>query len=358
MERAAHLFIDVRMKNHSGIGTYLRNITRRILRELPEDGYSLLGSSDGADLAAPHERFRPFRAPIYSIGEQLRPLRFGVRRSDVYWCPHYNFPLLLRCRRVVTVHDLLHLAMPEFAGGALKQGYAKLFFSRIAASSAKVICVSKSTADELIRLTGIASDRIEVIHNGVDAFWLGGATGERPIPAPYFLFVGNVKPHKNLRRLIAAMRWLASDFPTHQLVIVGKRDGFISGDPEAVRDAESMPGKVTFTGYVPEAVLKSYFQHAEALVFPSLYEGFGLPVVEAMACGCPVIASGIPVHREICGDTAVFCDPQSVEDISDQMRLVSSQSFDRQGIIEAARSRARQFSWDRCAEATLRVLGS
>ena len=126
-----------------------------------------------------------------------------------------------------------------------------------------------------------------------------------------------------------------------------------------MKEAERLPGMVTFTGFVSDDLLRSYYQHAEALVFPSLYEGFGLPLVEAMACGCPVVASDLPVHREIAGDAAIFCDPHTPTDIAAKMaQIITQPASEREAAIARGGSRAREFTWDRCARETLAIIRS
>jgi glycosyltransferase involved in cell wall biosynthesis len=350
------LFIDVRMARHSGIGTYIRNVVGRIASGPASERITLLGDAQRepafAGLAS-----RPFDAGIYSVREQFLPLRMGVAKTDCYWCPHYNMPGLLRARQVVTVHDTCHLAMPQFTGGIVKRAYATLLFRTVSVRAKRIICDSQATADELVRLTGADSRKLEVIHLGVDEFWFGGTDSVRPVNAPYFLFVGNVKPHKNLRRLLAAFRLLRADLPSHRLIIVGKKDGFITGDQEVFREAQSLGDAVSFTGFVSDEELRAYLQHAEALAFPSLYEGFGLPILEAMAAGCPVVASNLKVHREIAGDLPVYCDPYSEEAIAAALReAVAFTAPQRATLVEAGDAHAKTFNWDRCARETMNVL--
>lgn len=355
-EGTRSLFIDIRMARHSGIGTYIRNVVGRIAGSLSSENITLLGDTRCAALFS-SIKSHPFDASIYSLREQILPLRMGVGRSDGYWCPHYNIPALLNARQIVTIHDTFHLAMPQFTGTVAKRAYASLLFQAVAARSDRIICVSRSTADELLRLTRVNANKLEVIHNGVDDFWFGGTQSASPVAYPYFLFVGNVKPHKNLRRLLAAYRLVRQTLADHRLIIVGKKEGFITGDRESLREAESLGDSVAFTGYIADEELRRYFKHAEALVFPSLYEGFGLPILEAMAANCPVVASDLKVHREIGGDVPLFCDPNSEDMIAAAMREVAALSaVSRAQISVAGVQHARSFTWDRCASETASVI--
>ena len=176
-----------------------------------------------------------------------------------------------------------------------------------------------------------------------------------PHKNPYFLYVGNIKPHKNLGTLIRAFNSLVEDFP-YDLVLVGKREGFITGDSATILRAGEQSGRVHFTDHVDDGVLKQYMAHAEALVFPSLYEGFGLPPLEAMAAGCPVIASSAASIPEICGDAALYCDPHSSEDIAGKIRLLAGDVTLRNELRRKGVKHAKQFTWDSCIIETCRVV--
>ena len=282
---ARRLVIDARMLEHSGIGTYLRHLLPLVAARAPEGlGFQMLGGVALEQLPWPPERDLALTrsdAPIYSLREQLEGAvrAFSAARDEVYWSPHYNVPLLRRGRMLVTVHDLAHLALPSLVPAWHRRAYARLLFRKVQLATARIF-VSRFTADEYRRLVGPPGPLDEVIHSGVGEEWFTVEQGEPPHPRPYLLYVGNVKPHKNVRGLIEAYALLA-DSVEHDLVIVGKREGFIHGDPEVMRRAEGMAGRVHFTGWVEDEELRRWMANAAALVFPSLYEGFGLPSVAA-----------------------------------------------------------------------------
>jgi glycosyltransferase involved in cell wall biosynthesis len=353
------LAIDARMLHFSGIGTYLRALLPRLISQAPELQFHLIG--DPGELAActwagaPNVALIGCGARVYSAGEQLQLWRSVPAQCGVLWSPHYNIPMLTGKRLVVTIHDLFHLATLSELQGVHKRLYARLLFGAVARKAERVICVSEFTAGELARLTGMERARMRVIHNGVEPSWSGV---ERVAPRdgrPYFLYVGNVKPHKNLARLVDAFAGVAGRVP-HDLVIVGKREGFITGDETVAGRAASLGERVRFTGFIDDCELACYFAGADCLVFPSLYEGFGLPPLEAMACGCPVLASRAASLPEVCADAALYCDPYSVPDIAEKLVLMAGDRPLREDLARRGRERAGHFSWDRAAQQTLAVL--
>lgn len=356
---APHIAIDVRMMNHSGIGTYIKALVPRILAARPQYRFTLIGAPD--QIAAHswtsegHTRVRPCTAPIYSIQEQFA-LRGAIPKDvTVYWAPHYNIPVLYGGRLMVTIHDVAHLARPQFSPGLHRRAYAKGMHSMVRRNADALLCDSHFTAQEYERLVGIGRARPTTVHLGIDEHWSTVRQRCRPYPRPFFVFVGNVKPNKNLSALVRAMA-LARDRVPHDLVIVGKRDGFETGDPETLRAGAQLGDRVHFTGYVETELLEQFIAFADALVMPSLYEGFGLPPLEAMAAGCPVAASRAASLPEICGDAALYFDPADYEEIASCLvRLASDESL-RQSLRERGYQQARRFDWEASANATLSVL--
>lgn len=353
-----NIAIDMRMVRHSGIGTYLRSLFPRLRALRPADRFCLLGLPERLQeqFGAPGAgvEHAPWQSPIYSVREQLRGPGCIGKGVDLLWSPHYNIPLLRRGPLVVTVHDTFHLAMPELVGGVHRRLYARVLFGAVAKKADAIICVSRFTADELVRLAGADARKIRVVPNGVDEAWFRLRRLRRPHSRPYLLFVGNVKPNKNLRRLVTAYESLAAGIE-QDLVIVGQREGFLTADSQVAALAAKLPERVRFTGYVDQATLEQYFAHAEALVFPSLYEGFGLPPLEAMACGCPVIASRAASLPEVCGEAALYFDPREPAQIAAAIRRLVEDRGLRHELVHRGAERARAFSWDASAALTSEV---
>jgi len=345
---------------HSGIGSVIRNV----LGQWHEDESGpkpdlLVPGATGVDWAAtalPDFPSRRVDVPIYSLREQFLMPRL-TQRSEVLWVPHFNVPLAADSTVVVTIHDLLHLAHPEFFPGLRKKVYARGMLAGAVRKARRIIAVSDFTASELVRYTKADPNRITVVHNGVASRWFEPSPSPSPRPRPYFLFVGNIKPHKNLKGLIPAFSAVAEALPDHDLVIVGKKDGFITADHQAEKAAATAGNRIVFTGFLDDISLKQYVTHAEALVYPSLYEGFGLPPLEAMAAGCPVIAADIPALRESCGGAAIYCDPLCSENIGDAMRSAAMLAgAERAGLVTAGKLHAKRFTWRETARQTLAVL--
>lgn len=350
-----NITVDVRMLRSSGIGVYLQNLVPRIMRLRPQDRFCLVGKeADGEDplwKGLPDFRWVDCDAPIYSLRQQVELARKIPRDTDLLWVPHYDIPAFYQGRMMVTVHDLFHLALPPFVESPLKRLYARWMFNRTAAKAGAILAISRFTQKELMRLVRVDASKVHLVYNGVDEGWFRPSPGENPRPRPYFLYVGNIKPHKNLKRLLEAFGLLKDRVP-HDLLLVGKKEGFLSGDKEVQERAGLYGGRVEFTGEVPLERLRLYFRHAQALVFPSLYEGFGMPPLEAMACGCPVAASNAASIPEVCGDAALYFDPLDPRDMSEKMLRLAQDPALRKDLIQKGTERARVFSWDRCAEET------
>lgn len=328
------------MSRSSGIGVYLRHVVQGLVSDAAQ---RFVVTTIGGE-TVPGARHVECRSAVYSIGEVMEiPLRVPAT-TDVLWSPNYNAPLLSPGRLVVTIHDACHLALPQFFGSALKHQAARAMFSNVRRRARQVVCDSEFTRDEVNRLAGIDPGRVTVVYPGIRP--VEATTMPRPVAAPYLLFVGNMKPHKNLGRLVEAFSRLKDRIP-HSLVLVGKREGFITPDRHIGAATEQLGDRVVFTDEVPDDVLASYYRHADLLVFPSLYEGFGMPPLEAMSAGVPVAASRVASIPEICGDSAVYFDPHVVDDMTSAIARALSDRSLRAELRRRGYERVRRFSWGR-----------
>ncbi len=344
--------IDCRKVADFGIGTYVRGLTHA-LADLPgNETFVLLASSDLHPLLPRSSRTElvDFDAPHYSAKE-LTSLGNAARRLqlDLLHCPHYVVPFT-GVPLVVTIHDLIHLRLP--ATRPMERVYASWMIGRAVSKSRRILTVSRAVKDELAARYRGSEEKITVTPNGVDPIFHGPREAAdlpfieslRLSPDEYVLFVGNRKPHKNVERLLAAWMSVSERRPALRLVLAG-------GDWNA---AELPPGVIA-TGLIPIEKLAMLYRNALVLVQPSIEEGFGLPVVEAMASATPVICSDIAALTEVAGAASVKVDPFDSVAIGAAMLRLADDAEQRASLRAAGVTRARQFTWERCAIATLNV---
>ncbi len=317
---AVDILFDARHVRQSGIGTYIRTQLPHLEEAAARHGISLAVLADHDTVPELRLGTRvvpasPRGAAMYSPAEQLVWRRaFTVVRPRAVWLPHYPYPLarLLQGNRrmltYVTVHDTIHL-LPEAVSGQsrARRLYARAMLGADARSCRRIFTPSQATATTLKGIVGAA--RVLVTPIPVDEVWLEPADPDlTPISGRYVLYVGNTKRHKNLPLLLEAFSAVADTVP-HKLVIAGGGASLRTLDERVRHLAEDNPDRVALAGQLDFAVLRSLVASADLLVMPSLYEGAGLPPLEAMASYTAVLASDIPAVRETCGDGAEFFDP-------------------------------------------------
>jgi glycosyltransferase involved in cell wall biosynthesis len=334
----------------SGIGVYLSNLVPRILEKLPEIEFSLLGNREILEdlpwARKDNVAIIHCNSKIYSVYEQIELVKKIPKFSDLHWSPHYNIPLLFKGKLLVTIHDLNHIIMNRQAIDLHKIFYSRLLFMALAKKANAIICVSKFTEKQLLEKT--KARNVCSIYNGIDQSWFDVEKVSRPYPKPFLLFVGNIKPHKNLVNLIKAFEFIKERIP-HDLVIIGKGAGLITEDKKALQLAKKLGNRICFSGYVDDAALKQHFVHADALVFPSLHEGFGFPPLEAMACRCPTLVSNTTSLPEVCGDAALYCNPHDPMDIAENIVKLLQNKSQKNDLVTKGLQRAKTFSWEKCA---------
>ena len=353
------IVVDCRMLRASGVGTYLRSVLGRLIAkeifqfvlignkgELSE---WLTGQTTQVSVSIIH-----CAAPLYGIKEQWRLWQIILKNCDLYWAPHYVIPCLYNGKIMATIHDVFHLAMPQFVPNLAARIYARFMFAITVRKAAKILVVSNFTKDQLIRFTDIEKAKIKVIYNG------GSTLPDNPSPKvlqrPYILYVGNVKPHKNLRRVIEAHSRIYADIQ-QPLVIVGKQKGFITEDIELNNMLKTISdNQVYFTGYISDQELAEYYKGATMLIFASLYEGFGLPALEAMSFGIPVLASRVASLPEVCGNAALYCNPYEIDDIVQKIKLVIYDLALRKNLIAEGTKQVKKFSWEDSANQHLQIM--
>lgn len=342
-----HVVIDARFVADGGIGTYVRHMTAGLARLRPSWTVTALGDPAMFDRvgwgSVPNLRRVDVRAPMYSLREQLRVPRAIPRDADLFWAPHYNAPAAARCPVMVTIHDVCHLAIPE-ALGSVKRAYARLMLRRVRDTAAAVLFDSEFSRAEMARLVGTPVGASAVVPGGVDESWSRERAGEAPIGGPYLAYVGNWKTHKNVPMLLRAFARVQHRIP-HRLALVGRREG-LSTDPRIASELARLGDRVVVAGEVSDADVRRWVQHADALVTASLYEGFGLPPLEAMAAGRPCMVSRAGSLPEVCGDAAHYCDPRDEDSVAAAIVEISTNDALRDELVRRGRERVRAFRWD------------
>jgi len=348
------IVVDVRMINSSGIGTYLKNLLPIIAKKFD---LTLLGNKEElnemgwVDL----RNVISFDANIYSIREQLL-FPFIVPQTSLLWIPHFNAPLFpVRAKNIITtIHDVNHLAYRQ-DGFKIKHRYAKKLIDNSVLKSQKIITVSQFSKKEILKFTKSEEKKINVIYNGMDADFYKDPSGDQDVNLPklYFLFVGNVKPHKNLITLLKAYMILPDYLrKRYKIVVLGKRDGFITPDKE-IRyfiEKNNLEHSIHFTGYLNDNMIASLYKKATIFIFPSNYEGFGLPLLESMACDTPVICSNIPCFIEIAGDAALYFDQNKPVSLSEKIIQFIENKDLRDEFIEKGKIRIKRYAWKKAAD--------
>lgn len=310
--KSKHLVIDCRMINSSGIGTYLKNIIPGIILS-NEYNITCMGYNELKDFDwFTRVKFVNLKAPILSFSEQIE-LPLKIPKCDIFWSPNWNIPLLpIRAKkRIVTIHDVYHLANPIHFS-YFKINLVKLYMKFIKISSENVITVSKFSKEEIIKHTSIPSENITVIYLAVDDNF-NEFTPLKIKDEEYILFVGNVKPHKNLKLSLEAFKLIKNK--NVKFYIVGQKEGFITNDIVLMDSMKNLSSRVVFTGHISDDELKNYYKYAKMFLFPSTYEGFGLPILEAMKFDLPIIASRSASIPEVAGDKVIYFDSSNVNDL-------------------------------------------
>ena len=352
--------IDARKIRDYGIGTYVRNLLRHLSRLDSHTEYVLFcheADCDAVEELGDNFRAIPEVARPYSVSEQLRiPMDLRREKIDLFHAPHYVLPPLTPCKSVVTIHDCIHLRFPQYLPNRLAYGYAWSSMWLATHRASRVLTVSEASKRDILRYYSIPDRRIDVIYNAID-----DRLGEEPsrediervrdryqLNAPYVLYAGNIKPHKNLERLIEAFHALRQDpdLAHVKLLIIGDEISKYATLRRAVHRYK-LHKYVRFFGFVPDKTLAVLYRLARVFVFPSLYEGFGFPPLEAMAAGAPVITSNISSLPEVVGDAALLIDPLDAAAIAEAMRRVLLDSDLREELRQRGYQRAKEFSWER-----------
>jgi len=376
-----HIAIDARRICDFGPGTYIRNLVRGLAKRDPENRYTLVHAPDDASQFA--DLPANFKSGLYGRPERTYPAQirysYFLKRlgAQVYHVPVNSVPMFMPKPYIVTTHDVGNLIFGNRRG--LRDNYAFHRLRRGLLRADCVIAVSSATRRDLENVVGIPAGRIRTIYNAPDP-----AFSERPSPAaycidehgfeyapdlrpildryqidyPFLLYAGRTNPRKNIPRLVEAFAVVRGEMQSDplykdlRLIIIGDEISKYPRLRHAVIQSR-VEHVVRFLGFVPIETLRVFYQAAAAFVFPSLYEGFGLPPLEAMACGTPVVTSHVTSLPEVVGDAGAIVNPENVFDIARGIREVLTDNDMRARLIRRGFEQVRQFSWEQAVEQVL-----
>lgn len=355
-----HVVLDARIADYTagGIAQYVRQLAAWLPRVAPDEALTLLRAARPRQRWAPPPgpRQRRLLTPPHHRWETiLLPLELATERLDVLHGPDFVVPRRRRCAAVVTVHDLAFLRFPEILTADSRRYYARVATAVVDAE--RVIADSCHTATDVQQLLGVSPSRLRVVHLAptplppADIARVAAVRARYELEGPYLLYVGTLEPRKNLDTLLRSFAALGPAEPA-RLVLAGAR-GWL--DAPIVARAERLGARVRLTGAVAPADLAALYAAATAFVFPSLYEGFGLPPLEAQAAGIPVVAARTSSLPEVLGDAALYVAPDDERGWTEALRAVLADAALRTRLAEQGRARAARYSWERTARETLAV---
>ena len=374
------LFLD---RPGTGSGQYTRNLLEALAKVDPTNEYPLFSPGPAPSVSDPSARLRAglqpptsnLQSPVSKLWFEQVSFPLACRRQDIDLAhiPYFASPLFPTVPTVVTVHDLIPLILPAYRGSLLVRLYTRL----VAAAARKaeaIITVSQASARDIVCYLHIPPERVHVTYEAAgEAFQpvedeacpepsrraeLAAIRQKYALPERYLLYLGGFDQRKNLSALLRAFALLVNRRPQARLVIAGRlpeRDNPLFPDPRRLVEELGLEERVIFTGWVAEEDKPSLLTGAMAFVFPSLYEGFGLPVVEAMACGTPVIASSSSSLPEVVGEGGILVEPTDAEALADAMELLLVDDALRAELRQRALAQAARFSWRQTALETLAV---
>jgi len=359
--------IDIRKINEFGVGTYIWNLVRNLAAIDSKNEYLLIGSHRNFHELGPlPANFRQFYQPErqgFWRDHITIPLALRRQNVDLVHVPHHEAPLFTPSKLVVTVHDCVHLLFPQEDSSKFQTYRSYLRTKKVVQKAQHVFAVSKSTKQDLLNIYNLPESKISVVHNALDERFAFHHTPEErkhvleryQLKDPFILYSGKIRAHKNLHRLIEAFVVLKSElvdderYRNLKLIIIGDE----LSKHQYLRLTVIRSGAqqdVRFFGFVPYPILRVFYQCASLFAFPSLYEGFGLPPLEAMANRTPVIASNTSSLPEVLDEAALLVNPENVFDIARGMKLLLFDEVLRQKLIQKGIEQVARFSWKLAAQ--------
>ena len=362
---------DIRRINEFGVGTYTRNIIRALAQLDHENKYFLLGPSEKvAEIGKLPENFKAVPLPAADTFRGYMQCRTVLRRlgCDLVHVPHlFWLPRRLPCRYVVTVHDMLEYMYRAHGASNIRRSLHFDLTRMVLKHASRIFAVSHFTKVEVEKLFGINPNKIEVVYNAIDQRFLSGHATDADrqflaeryqVTYPFLLYAGRISPHKNIVRIIEAFSALKAELLKQELyhdlklIIIGDE---LSKHPDLRRTVVrgGVQNDVRFMGFVPIEVLRIFYDAAKVFVFPSLYEGFGLPPLEAMAHGTPVLTSNTSSIPEVVGNAAVLVNPENVFEMMRALQRVLVDQALREKMRLRGYEQVKKFSWNRSAAEVL-----
>lgn len=362
--------IDIRplsfLNDMAGLYQHIYHLVLNLIAIDTRNNYRLLSAFKGfrgeVSIDGKYVQRFPCRLSDFVLDKLSMPIEFLMGKVDIFHGPYFFIPRHIRCKSIVTIHDLMPFRHTEFLRPEWVLSIKKKIYLSVKRADA-LIAVSNFTKNEIVELLNIPEERIRVIHNGIaqifkpvnDTMKIERVKSKYGVNGSYLLFVGNIEPKKNIERVIYAYLSLRQSLNCkYPLLVVGKKTLYFQSLLEVIRryNAEK---DIIFTDVVSNDELACLYSGAQFLIFPSLYEGFGIPVIEAMACGLPVITSNVTSLPEVVGDAALQVDPLSVDDITGAMHSLLYNNELRVTLQRRGFERAKLFSWEKTARETLSV---
>ena len=339
------------MIDHSGIGTYIKNLIPLIIEAMPDSNFYLLYNKKNIlndKFNLPNVELILFKSNIYTISEQFEYYKIAKINLDYFWSPHYNIPIFIYMKLIVTIHDIFHLKDKKLT--FIKKIYAQFMFFIIKNKASKIITDSNFTKSEMINHLNIKSSSIQVVHLGVNPYF---KKINKRIKDKFLLYVGNIKKHKNLNFLLKAFDLI--DNKNLKLYIVGDYQELRTPDYEVLNSINNNDN-IILKGRINNELLREYYSNAEIFIFPSKYEGFGLPPLEAMACGCPVLASNKAAIPEICSSAAQYFDPYNIDDLVGKINNLMNDKILRDELISQGYKNILNYSWNNSSDKIINLI--
>ncbi|MDO8269280.1 MAG: glycosyltransferase family 1 protein [Candidatus Levybacteria bacterium] len=353
--------IDARLWYESGVGRYIRNLVLGLDKRVLTHSFTVfLNSKAYSEVSFKNKNIKKVIADTkwHTLSEQWEFKKTIERENlDLMHFPYFSYPVFYKKPFIITIHDLIidHYPTGVSSSHALPVYYAKYLAykqitGRAVRNAKKIIVPSVATKEELAKHYKADIKKIEVIYEGFDPLIKGVKSGKKLVSKNYILYVGNAYPHKNLKSLVSAYLKLRVEVDI-DLVCIGRQDFFYE-------KLERNFSRVHFLHNIDDSELFDYYTNAQLVVAPSLMEGFGLPVLEAMSLSCPVVCSDTKAFAEIGRDAVLYFDPEDTDDLCKKIKTVLQNNEVRNSLIKRGKIRSEKFSWEECVDQTLNIYES